>query len=412
MCPRRRPPSRPRPRRPPAPVARASAGHRDSGALAGQRRRDRPADPRLAPTTRAVLPEIPSSMPEKLSAGRRRPQSVTVSAMANSGDLYEQLVDAANAIYGSHQHQRALHAKGTWCRNLRGQPGGGTALPGHPLPGRPGSRPRPLFERRQPGSTLGARREGWRSSCTPRRRGRDRHPQDHQPPSSPGPRREFLELLQLRRPDETGQPDMEARRLPRRASGVSAAIQATIGGRPPAGLAQLAYRSPPRSSLSMARGRGPGSATAGAGGRRGQHSRRRGARARPRLPERGARRAPSPGPGRLRAAAPGRRRGRPHRRPNRHLAEDRQLVGAGRLEITEIVDDPESDDHIDVAARSGSSTASSSRTTRSSTPAPGPTRSRPIGAWASRSRTRRPLRRLPSSPRRARTGAARSRPGP
>ena len=35
--------------------------------------------------------------------------------MTEGGDLYEQLVDAANAIYGSHPHRRALHAKGTWC---------------------------------------------------------------------------------------------------------------------------------------------------------------------------------------------------------------------------------------------------------------------------------------------------------
>ena len=38
----------------------------------------------------------------------------TVCGMAN-GDLYEQIVDAANAIYGSHPHRRALHAKGLYC---------------------------------------------------------------------------------------------------------------------------------------------------------------------------------------------------------------------------------------------------------------------------------------------------------
>jgi catalase len=38
----------------------------------------------------------------------------TVIAMSG-GDLYEQIVDAANALYGSHPGSRALHAKGTWC---------------------------------------------------------------------------------------------------------------------------------------------------------------------------------------------------------------------------------------------------------------------------------------------------------
>lgn len=36
--------------------------------------------------------------------------------MAERGDLYAQLVDAANAVFGSHSRSRALHAKGTWCR--------------------------------------------------------------------------------------------------------------------------------------------------------------------------------------------------------------------------------------------------------------------------------------------------------
>ena len=35
--------------------------------------------------------------------------------MPDGGDLYEQLVDAANAMYGSHPRRRAFHAKGTWC---------------------------------------------------------------------------------------------------------------------------------------------------------------------------------------------------------------------------------------------------------------------------------------------------------
>ena len=32
------------------------------------------------------------------------------------GDLYEQIIDAVHANYGSHPGRRALHAKGSWAR--------------------------------------------------------------------------------------------------------------------------------------------------------------------------------------------------------------------------------------------------------------------------------------------------------
>src|SRR6266496_6618713 len=35
--------------------------------------------------------------------------------VAGSADLYDELIAAAHAIYGSHSGQRALHAKGIWC---------------------------------------------------------------------------------------------------------------------------------------------------------------------------------------------------------------------------------------------------------------------------------------------------------
>src|ERR1700752_338880 len=37
------------------------------------------------------------------------------SHLMGGGDLYERIVDAANAIYGTHPHRRALHAKGLYC---------------------------------------------------------------------------------------------------------------------------------------------------------------------------------------------------------------------------------------------------------------------------------------------------------
>src|SRR5262245_24262086 len=35
--------------------------------------------------------------------------------MSEGDELYENLVEVANALYGSHDHTRALHAKGVWC---------------------------------------------------------------------------------------------------------------------------------------------------------------------------------------------------------------------------------------------------------------------------------------------------------
>ena len=82
--------------------------------------------------------------------------------------------------------------------------------------------------------------------------------------------------------------------------------------------------------------------------------------------------------------------------------EDRELVVAGRLEISEIVDDPESGDHIEVfdptrivdGIELSNDPILQARARAS--------RSRPTAGWGSRSRTRRlrPLARRPSPGRR------------
>ena len=82
--------------------------------------------PRLAPRTRAVLPEIPrSTRLWKLDDSTRRARGRSRRALrqrvgyglrdGETATCYEQIVDAANAIYGSHPHRRALHAKGLCC---------------------------------------------------------------------------------------------------------------------------------------------------------------------------------------------------------------------------------------------------------------------------------------------------------
>ncbi|HSF03483.1 MAG TPA: catalase family peroxidase, partial [Solirubrobacterales bacterium] len=162
---------------------------------------------------------------------------------------------------------------------------------------------------------------------------------------------EFLELLQLRRPDpETGQPDMEKLGAFLAAHPESQpAIQATIGSEPPASLAQLAYRSP--HSFKLVDGEGQGTwvryrwrPEAGEASIPDDEARERGRDyLREELAER-LRQGPVGFELQLQVAA----EDDPIDDPTAIWPEDRQLVGAGRLEITEIVDDPESDDHIDV----------------------------------------------------------------
>ncbi len=64
--------------------------------------------PLLAPITSAVFPSIPRSMRANYRWG-------TVRAMSG-GDLYEQIVDAANDLYGSHRRQSGPARKGDLVR--------------------------------------------------------------------------------------------------------------------------------------------------------------------------------------------------------------------------------------------------------------------------------------------------------
>ncbi len=274
--------------------------------------------------------------------------------MAEDGDLYEQLVGAANAIYGSHPHRRALHAKGTWCE------GSFTATPEAAKLSRAAhfqGEPVPALIRFSNGSgdpeSHDAGREARGMAVKLRPAGGDET--DILGTTNPAfvtrTADEFLELLRLRRPDpETGQPDMEKLGAFLAAHPESQpAIQATIGVEPPASRVQLIYRSPHSFKLVNAAGEGTWvryrlQPEAGEAHIPDDEARERG---RDYLHEELAERLRN-GPAGFELLFQIPAEGDPLDDPTAIWPEDRELVVAGRLEITEIVDDPESGDHIEV----------------------------------------------------------------
>jgi len=176
-----------------------------------------------------------------------QPNPDTLAAVAHGGDLHEQLVDAANQVYGAHEGRRALHSKGFFCEGTF-RPSSEAAnltraahLQGDPVPvlmrfsvagGNPDD---PDGEREPRGMAVRFRADGAETDllCVSSPVFVTRTPED------------FLELLRLRVPDpDTGQPDMEALgEFLQRHPESMAAVQATLGTPPPASYAQLAYNS-------------------------------------------------------------------------------------------------------------------------------------------------------------------------
>jgi catalase len=169
--------------------------------------------------------------------------------MAPGGDVHEQLVDAANAVYGSHPRARALHAKGTWCEGTftaaaeSGELCRAAHFRGDPVPalirfsngsGDPESND---AVREARGMAVKLRPHGAEETdllATTARAFTNRTPE------------EFLELLRLRRPDpETGQPDMEKLgAFLGEHPEMQASVQSILGVGPPASFATLTYYSP------------------------------------------------------------------------------------------------------------------------------------------------------------------------
>jgi catalase len=274
--------------------------------------------------------------------------------MASGADLYEELVDAANAIYGVHPHRRALHAKGVWCEGTFTATSEAAALSraphlkGNPVPalirfssggGKPDGHD---AQREARGMAVKLRPEGGEET-------------DILAVTTPAfivrTPEEFLELLRLREPDpETGQPDMEKLGVFIGAHPESqTAIQATLNTEPPASFASLAYRSPHAFGL-----------VAKDGKRTWVRYRWRPEAGEETIPDDEAR---DRGRDYLREELEQRLAGAPVAfelllqlaaeddpldDPTAVWPDERELVIAGRLEVTAIVDDPEVGEHIEV----------------------------------------------------------------
>ena len=274
--------------------------------------------------------------------------------MASDGDLYEQLVEAANGIYGSHPHRRALHAKGTWCEGtFTASPEAGQLCRAAHFQGDPV----PALIRFSNGSgdpecnDAGREARGMAVKLRPEVGGETDILGTTNPAFATRTAEEFLELLRLRRPDpETGQPDWEKLGAFLAAHPESQpAIQATINSEPPASFAQLTYRSPHSFKLVDAAGEGTWvryrwRPEAGEARIPDDEARERG---RDYLSEELAERLRD-GPVGFELLLQIPAEGDPIDDATAVWPEDRELVVAGRLEITEMVDDPESGDHIEV----------------------------------------------------------------
>ena len=224
----------------------------------------------------------------------------------------------------------------------------------------------PVLQRRREarGPRRRARGEGHGGEAASAGRRGDRHPRGHHARvrrADPGGVPRAAAAAGARSRDRAARHG-EARRLPRRAPRVA-------DGRPgdPQQRAARELRHPhlllaARIQARRRRGRGHlGPVPVASRGGRGDDHRRRGPRARPRLPSRGARRTASararpPSSSCFRSAA----EDDPLDDPTAVWPDDRGLVAAGRLELAELVDDPES------AGTSRSSTRADRRRDRAS----------------------------------------------
>jgi catalase len=272
----------------------------------------------------------------------------------SDADLYEQLVEAANEIYGSHAGRRAFHAKGIWCEGTFTATPEATALSrATHLQGEPVT----TLIRFSNGSGDPESHDGHREArgmavklrpadggetdilATTARAFATRTPED------------FLELLQARRPDpDTGQPDMEKLgAFLGEHPEAQPAIQSVIGVEPPASFATLTYFSPHSFKLVDADGNGTWvryrwRPEAGEKTIPDDEARERG---RDYLSEELAERLRS-GVAEFELLLQLAAGDDPIDDPSAVWPDDRELVVAGQLEITALVDDPEGGEHIDV----------------------------------------------------------------
>lgn len=276
-------------------------------------------------------------------------------AMAET-DLYERLVGAADGIYGgSRSATRALHAKGAWCE------GTFTASPAAAELSKAfhfGGGPITALIRfsNGPGDPEADDAEREARGFAVKLRGGDGEETDILATTTPAfvtrTPEEFLELLELRRPDpETGQPDFEKLGAFLAAHPeAQTAIQGTVGVEPLASFATGVYFSPHTFWLIDEAGeRTPVRYRwiPDAGEQRLADDEAK-ALGRDYLYDDLAKRLAGEGAIgfqlRLQRAAAD----DPLDDPTALWPDDREFVDAGRLEITALVDDPERDDRIDV----------------------------------------------------------------
>jgi catalase len=266
----------------------------------------------------------------------------------------EQLIAAMNEISGVHAGRRAAHAKGVWCEGTFTATAGATArcraaaLTGAEVPalirfsGASGNPEQHDAQRSGGGMAVKLRPEGddeWDIVTTGPPVFVARTPED------------FLELLRLRKPDpETGKPDMEAvgdylGRHPE----AQLSIQSTLGAEPPASFATIPFHSPHAFKLVA----GDGAETwvrwrwePEAGEERQPDDEAR-AKGRDYLAEELEQRLRS-GPAQFRLTFQLADEGDSLIDPTELWPEEREIVVAGRLEITAVIDDPEGGGHIEV----------------------------------------------------------------
>jgi catalase len=266
--------------------------------------------------------------------------------MTGDGGLYERIVDAANAVFGSHPRSRALHAKGTWgegsftaserARRLSRA----AHFQGDPVP----ALVRFSNASGDPESHDGAR-DGRGIAVKLRPGGEETDILATMAPTFTSRTPEdFLELLTLRRPDpETGQPDMEklGAYLGEHPE-AQPAIQGVLAVEPPASFATIPYYSP--HAFRLVDGEGNGTwvryrwrPEAGEQRIGDEEARERG---RDYLREELAERL-SAGPVAFELLFQVAAEGDPLDDSTAVWPEEREIVSAGRLEVTELIEDPE-----------------------------------------------------------------------
>jgi catalase len=274
--------------------------------------------------------------------------------VAASADLYDELIAAAHAIYGSHSGRRALHAKGIWCEATFTATDEATRLcraahfSGEPVPAlvrlsNGSGDPESNDANREPrGLAVKLRPEGGDETdmlATTSRAFPVRSPE------------EFLELLRLRRPDpETDQPDMEKLGAFLAAHPeAQPAIASTVGLEPPASFATVHYYSPHSFRLINADGNGTWIRfrwRPDAGEHRIADDEAR-ARGRDYLAAEFAKRLDD-GPVRFDLLFEIHPEGASLTDPTEVWPDEPGLVEAGTLDVSAIVDDPEGAGHIEV----------------------------------------------------------------